>query len=159
MISALGDQLQAGDASKLQGVLATAKDKIVELIKQNPEVAKEYVAKVQTFLKENAEKIKEIAGDNAAVTAAVSALTDLDPSSVISGFMENVEATATEAKDAAVEKAADTKDAIEQAANEQIEAGKAALKEKAEETKAAAKEKANEAVDNAAKDIKKGLGI
>jgi poly-gamma-glutamate capsule biosynthesis protein CapA/YwtB (metallophosphatase superfamily) len=114
---------------------------------------------VQTFLKENAEKIKEIAGDNAAVTAAVSALTDLDPSSVISGFMENVEATATEAKDAAVEKAADTKDAIEQAANEQIEAGKAALKEKAEETKAAAKEKANEAVDNAAKDIKKGLGI
>ena len=35
----------------------------------------------------------------------------------------------------------------------------ALAKQKAEETKAAAKQKTNDAIDNAAKDVKKGLGL
>ena len=50
-IAALTEQIEAKDASKLQEVLATVKEKIAELIKTNPETAKEYVAKVQGFLK------------------------------------------------------------------------------------------------------------
>ena len=45
-ISALSEQIEAGDASKLQAVLETVKVKVTELIKTNPEIAKEYVAKV-----------------------------------------------------------------------------------------------------------------
>ena len=45
------------------------------------------------------------------------------------------------------------------AVNKKVEDTKAAVNQKAEETKAAAKQKANEAVDNAAKDVKKGLGL
>ena len=147
-ISALSEQLEAGDASKFQEVLATVKTKITELIQQNPEVAKEYVAKVQNFLKENADKVKALVGDNAAVQAAVSAITEVEPASVVNGFLQQVGNAATEAKDAAVD-----------AANEKIEEGKAAVEQKANEAKDAAKQKAGEAIDDAAKDVKNKLGL
>ena len=147
-ISALAEQLEAGDASKFQEVLVTVKTKIAELIKQNPEVAKEYVAKVQTFLKENADKVKALVGDNAAVAAALSAVTDIEPASVVNGLLEQVGDAATEAKDAAVD-----------AANQKVEEAKQAAADKANEAKEAAKEKANEAIDNAAASAKSKLGL
>ena len=170
VIDQLGAQLQAGDTTKLQEVLTTAKEKIAQLLKENPQVAKEYVAKVQTYLKENADKVKEVVGDNAAVATAVSAITDIDPESVVNGLIEQVGDAANNAKDAAVDAASNAKDAAVNAANQQVEAGKAAAEQKAnevkdaakqkvEDTKAAAKQKANEAVDNAAKDVKKSLGL
>ena len=114
-ISALTEQLNAGDVNKLQEVLTTVKDKVVEFIKTNPEVAKEYVAKVQNFLKENAEKIKSVVGDNATVAAAVSALADVEPENVVSGLLQSVGDAASEAKDSAVsaakEKAGEAVDA------------------------------------------------
>ena len=147
-IDALSADIEAGDASKLQATLESIKVKIAEIIKNNPEVAKEYVVKVQNFLKENAEKVKSIVGDNAAVAAALSAVTDIEPESVVSGLLDNISEAATDAKDAAVD-----------AVNEKVDEAKQAAEEKANEVQGAAKEKAGEAVDNAAKDIKKGLGI
>ena len=147
-ISALSEQLEAGDVNKFEEVLTTVKEKIAELIQSNPEIAKEYVAKVQNFLKENADKVKALVGDNAAVSAAVSAITDVEPASVVSGLLQSVSDAATDAKDAAVE-----------AANAQVDAAKAAVEEKAAEAKDAAKEKANEAIDNAADGAKKALGL
>lgn len=147
-IDALSADIEAGDASKLQATLESIKVKIAEIIKNNPEVAKEYVVKVQNFLKENADKVKSLVGDNAAVAAALSAVTDIEPESVVSGLLDNISEAATDAKDAAVD-----------AVNEKVDEAKQAAEEKANEVKEAAKEKAGEAVDNAAKDIKKGLGI
>lgn len=147
-ISALSEQIEAGDASKLQAVLETIKVKVTELIKTNPEVAKEYVEKVQDFLKENADKVKALVGDNAAVAAAVSAITDIEPESVVSGFLQSVGDAATEAKDAAVD-----------AVNEQVDAAKDAAEQKAEEVKDAAKKQASDAIDGAADNTKKALGL
>ena len=76
MINALTEQLEAKDANKFQEALAAIQEKIKALIASNPEAAKNLVDQVQAFLKENAEKIKEFAGDNAAVTAAVASLTE-----------------------------------------------------------------------------------
>ncbi len=132
-ISALSEQLEAGDVSKFQAALDAVKEKVAELIKSNPEIAKEYVAKVQNFLKENADKVKARIGDNAAVAAAVSAITEVEPSNVIDGLLQSVGDAATEAK----EKVSD-------AVDEQTDA---------------AKEKAGEAVDAAADKTKKALGL
>ena len=154
-ISALTEQIDAKDASKFQEALATVKEKIAELIKSNPEVAKEYVAKVQTFLKDNTDKIKEFVGDNAAIASAVEAITSIEPANVVSGFLSAVDSTATNVKDAAI----DAKDAAVDAANQKIEEGKQAVEDKANEVKDAAKQKANDAIDGAAKDVKKGLGL
>ena len=121
-IDAISALLNGGDATKLQEALAAVKEKIATLIKENPEVAKEYVAKVQTFLKDNADKVKAVVGDNAAVQTAVSAITETEPADIVNGFLTSVGDAATEVKDAA-------------------------------------KQKANDAIDNAAKDVKKGLGL
>ena len=147
-IDALSADLEANDASKLQATLEGIKAKIAEIVKNNPEVAKEYVVKVQTFLKENADKVKALVGDNAAVAAALSAVTDIEPANVVNGLLEQVGDAATEAKDAAVD-----------AANQKVEEAKQAAEEKANEAKEAAKQKANEAIDNAAASAKSKLGL
>ena len=147
-IDALTADLEANDVSKLQATLESIKVKIAEIVKNNPEVAKEYVVKVQTFLKENADKVKALVGDNAAVAAALSAVTDIEPASVVNGLLEQVGDAATEAKDAAVD-----------AANQKVEEAKQAAADKANEAKEAAKEKANEAIDNAAASAKSKLGL
>lgn len=147
-IDALTADLEANDASKLQATLEGIKAKIAEIVKNNPEVAKEYVVKVQTFLKENADKVKALVGDNAAVAAALSAVTDIEPANVVNGLLEQVGDAATEAKDAAVD-----------AANQKVEEAKQAAEEKANEAKDAAKQKANEAIDNAAASAKSKLGL
>ena len=147
-IAALSEQIEANDANKLQEVIETIKVKVAELLKTNPEIAQEYVAKVQNFLKENADKVKAVIGDNAAAAAAIAAITDVEPQSVVNGLLESVGQAATDAKDAAVD-----------AANAQVDAAKAAVEEKANEAKDAAKEKANEAIDNAADGAKKALGL
>ena len=147
-IAALSEQIEANDANKLQEVIETIKVKVAELLKTNPEIAQEYVAKVQNFLKENADKVKAVIGDNAAAAAAIAAITDVEPQSVVNGLLETVGQAATDVKDAAVD-----------AANAQVDAAKAAVEEKANEAKDAAKEKANEAIDNAADGAKKALGL
>ena len=147
-IDAISGLLNGGDATKLQEALAAVKEKIATLIKENPEVAKEYVAKVQSFLKENADKVKSLVGDNAAVAAALSAVTDIEPDNVVSGLLDNIGQAATDAKDAAAE-----------AVNEKVDEAKQAAEDKANEVKDAAKQKANDAVDAAADKTKKALGL
>lgn len=158
-IDAINALLNGGDATKLQEALTAVKEKIATLIKENPEVAKEYVAKVQDFLKENSDKVKAIVGDNAAAATALSAVTETAPADIVNGFLNTVGEAATDAKDAAVDAANNVKDAAVDAANQKVDEAKKAVEDKANEAKDAAKQKANEAIDNAAKDVKKGLGL
>ena len=158
-INAISALFESGDAAKLQEALATVKEKIANLIKENPEVAKEYVAKIQNFLKENADKVKAVAGDSEAAVAAVAALTEIEPAQVVSSFIENVGDAATEVKDAAVDAANEKVEEAKAAANEKVEETKAAADQKVEETKEAAKKKASDAIDNAAASAKSKLGL
>ena len=158
-IDAISALLNGGDATKLGEALAAVKEKIAKLIKENPEVAKEYVAKVQDFLSENSEKIQAVVGQNETVQVAVNALTEAEPDDIIKGFLSSVGEAATEAKDAAVDAANQQVDAAKQAVQDKANEAKDAADKKVQETKDAAKQKANEAIDNAAKDVKKGLGL
>ena len=139
-ISALTEQIEAQDASKLQEVLTSIQEKIKEFLSTNPEAAKLYVTKVQEFLKENAEKIKAFAGDNEMVTSAINSLTAAPAESIVNGLNSAVDGM-NQAGAAAV----DTLN----------KAGKAAV----ESVKEDAKQKANEAIDKGADKLKKGLGL
>ena len=150
-INALTEQLEAKDATKFQEVLATVQEKIKSLIASNPDAAQTFVAQVQAFLKENAEKIKEFVGDNEAVTAAVASLTETSPESIVKSITELGESAQSKA-DLAVE---DVKDA----ANQAVEDTKAAADKAVEDTKAAAKEKASKSIDDAASKAKSALGL
>ena len=158
-IDAISALLNGGDATKLGEALAAVKEKIAKLIKENPEVAKEYVAKVQDFLSENTDKIQAVVGQNETVQVAVNALTEAEPDDIIKGFLSSVGDAATEVKDATVDAANQQVDAAKQAVQDKANEAKDAADKKVQETKDAAKHKANEAIDNAAKDVKKGLGL
>lgn len=151
-LSALSEQLNSGDASAFQTALQAVQEQIKNL---DPEVAKEYVAKVQSFLKENADKIKEVAGDNAAITTAVNALTDVEPAQVVEGIQSALSNAGDAAANAAAEKVDDAKEAAQKKADE----AKQAAKDKANEKVNEAKDAANKAVNDAAAKAVKGLGI
>ena len=158
-INAISAFFESGDVAKLQEALATVKEKIASLIKENPELAKEYVIKVQDFLKENADKVKALAGDSEAAVAAVAAVTEVDPEAVVKGLLEQVGDAATEVKDAAVDAANQQVEDAKNAANQKVEETKAAAEKQIEDQKNAAKQKTGEAIDNAANKTKKALGL
>jgi hypothetical protein len=158
-INAISALFENGDVAKLQEALATVKEKIASLIKENPELAKEYVIKVQDFLKENADKVKALAGDSEAAVAAVAAVTEVDPEAVVKGLLEQVGDAATEVKDAAVDAANQQVEDAKNAANQKVEETKAAAEKQIEDQKNAAKQKTGEAIDNAANKTKKALGL
>ena len=151
-IDALSSVITAKDADKLKDVLETCKAKAVEFVKQNPELAKSYLTKVQNFLKENKDKISEFVSKSPAAQDAFNALISVDAENGLSNFISAIEEKAVEVKDGAE---AAAKDAVQ----EQVDNAKAAAQEKADEAKAAAKEKANQAIDDAAAKAKKSLGL
>ena len=102
------------------------------------------MTRIQSFLKENADKIKALVGENAALSSAIAAISDVEPDAVVSGLLEQVGDAAEDAKEAAAGAAEDAKEAAA---------------DKANEVKDAAKQKAGEAVDNAANAAKKSLGL
>lgn len=147
----LTEQIEAKDANKLQQTIEAIQAKVAEILKQNPDAAKEYVTKVQEFLKENAEQIKAFVGDNAAAQAAVNALTATPAETIVSGLMQavdGVQAAGEAAADAAQDAAQDAVDAAKQAGQDAVDA---------------AKQKANDEIDKAANDAadkaKKALGL
>ena len=124
VVSDATSQLQAAidgaDAGKLQTVIDAIKAKAAEL---DPEIAKEYITKVQDFLKENADKIKAFAGENETLNAAITALTAAPADAIVSGLKsavgaagDAVEGAVEDAQDAAAEKAEEIKDAAKEEA-------------------------------------------
>ena len=152
--------LDGKDANALKSAIENVKAKAAEFLAQNPEVAKEYLTKVQAFLKENADKVKALVGDNAAVGAAVAALTETSADDVISGLSAALgDAKAADAANKAAEAVKNAPEAAKQAADKAVEDVKAKANEKANEAVNNAKAKASEQIDKAAADAKKKLGL
>ena len=187
-IASLSEATEGQDATKLQEALKAANEKIAELIQQDPEAAKEYVAKVQNYLNENVEQVKAVIGSDSIAVAAVSAITSVEPENVVNAILNQVNTQASEtqgaiddaanaAVDAAQQKVDDAKAAAQQtvddakaaaqkkvddtkaAAQQKVDEAKAAAQKKADDAKADAQKKANDAVDDAANKLKKGLGL
>jgi hypothetical protein len=101
-IDQINEVLEKKDAAQLSELLGTVHVQVAEFIKKDPEQAAEYVTMVQNFLKENAEKIQAVVGDNAAAKAAVEALTSVEPEGIINSVLDQMGAEdAADAADAA----------------------------------------------------------
>jgi len=157
MVSNLTQLLDGKDVNALQAALEAAKAKVQELVAKNPEIAKEYLTKIQNFLTENAEKVKNLVGDNAVVNTAVAALTATSADDIVNKFVSDAAGVATGAADAANAAVEGAKDAVEGAANAAVESAKDAANKAVEDAKAATVDKANEAVDNAKKEAGKQI--
>ena len=151
--------IEAADSTQLSSLLTEAQVKIEELTKIDPAKAKDYLAAIQTLLKENADKIKAFAGTGA-VASVIDAVNNLPAIEV-----PDVAAAAEEAADKAAEGVKDAAEAVQDAAAEKVEDAKAAVNDaanaavdKANEVKDAAAEKAAGAIDDAANKLKGAIG-
>lgn len=157
VIAQLTEKIEAKDVSALQNALETVKEKVSEFLANNPEIAKEYLAKVQNFLKENADKIKAVVGDNAAVKTLVDGIANIPSESVdaLTGAGDALKALGIDLTEKAGDAVEGAKDAVEDAAADAVEGAK----DKAEEITNDTKEKIGDAIDKGAADAKKKLGI
>lgn len=138
-------QLDAKDAEKFKSALAKAQEEIQKLIKTNPEAAKACLQQLQEYLKKNAEQIKNVAGDKAAVAA--SAISNV-PAELLIETLKSQAGTAAETGNNAISKAAEAIEAAKKApeeakkaASEAVEKGKAETEAKAAKEGRGRKEK------------------
>jgi len=158
-ISNLQSQLESGDVSQFQKALEAVKEQIAKI---DPEVAKEYISKVQNFLKENADKVKEMIGDNAVVSTLVTSIVDTPAESIISEVQSKLGEMGEAGKEAVEDAKEAGKEAVEnvkEAGQEAIDNAKQAAEDKANEVVEDAKKSAAEGVDKAAEEVKKSLGL
>ena len=157
VIAQLTQNIDAKDASALQNALEAVKAKVSEFLTKNPEIAKEYLAKVQNFLKENTDKIKAVVGDNAAVASLVDGIANIPSESVdaLTGAGDALKALGIDLTQQAGDAVEGAKDAVEGAAAD----AKESAEKKADELTDEVKKNIGDAVDKASADAKKKLGL
>lgn len=144
-------KLDAKDAKGLNEIVATAKQKIDELVKEGKvEEAKAYASKVKQFIDDNAEAIKTVTNGNETISSIVSTINAL-PSSAEGTVKAAGEAVKSDAENA-VKTAKD-------AAETKVSEAKEAAKKKATDEVNKAKDKANEEVNKAASKALNKLGL
>ncbi len=175
VIAALTENIEKKDASAIETALNTVKEKISEYLAKNPEVAKEYLAKVQNFIKENKDKITAAVGSVPAVAKLVDGISNI-PTETVDGLLgatdafkalgidaaatvKDAAAAAGDAVEGAVEGAKDAVEGAKDAAKDAVEGAKDAAKDAADKAVQDAKDKAGAALDKAAGDAKKKLGL
>lgn len=155
-------KLEAGDANGLNTVVAQAKAKIDELVKEGKvEEAKAYASKVKQFVDENAETIKQLTGGNETISTIVSTISSL-PSSAEDAVNAAGDAVKSDAENAvnAAKDAAETKvNEAKDAAKQKVDEAKDAAKQKATDEVNKAKQKANDEVNKAANKALNKLGL
>lgn len=150
------DSLQAfienSDTTAISSFLTEAQEKIEQLKLTDPATAKEYLAKIQALLKENADKIKAFVGTGAVASLidTVNSLPEIEVPDVVDEAKEAVEGAAEDVKDAATDAVDNAKDAAADA----VEGAKDAASNAVE----GAKDAAADAVDAAADKVKGALG-
>ncbi|MBO4850931.1 MAG: hypothetical protein J5529_08535 [Prevotella sp.] len=155
----LASFIEAADTTAISNFLTEAQAKIEELKSIDPVKAKEYLAKIQALLKENADKIKAFVGTGAVASLidTVNNLPEIEVPDVTDAAAEAVEGAkeaAADAVDNAKEAVGDAAEAVKDAAADAVDNAKEAV----ENAKDAAADKAAEAVDAAADKVKGALG-
>lgn len=137
--------IEAKDAKGIQAITAQAKEKIQQLINSgNYEAAKAYAEKVKTFINENAETVKSIAGGNETINSLVNTITNIPA---------NAEGAANNAKEAAQ----NAGNAVKSSAQDAVNNAGQKIEDKVNEKKAEAKKKATEAVDKKKEEANKAV--
>lgn len=122
----LAAALESNDANAFQKAYETAMEKAKNM---DPAIVKEYLTKVQEFVKNNIDKVKAFAGSNAALVSTVDAFANM-PAENLNNVTETIGKMQEQLKGTADEAVNEAKDKANEAVNE-------------------AKDKANEAVNKA----------
>ncbi len=162
--------LEANDSSAFQKIITAVTEKFESLKNLDGDAlnkAKEYIAKAQTFLSENAEKITAFVGGNSVITGLLDKVKAIPADALaiptategaVEGAKDAAEGAVEGAKGAVEGAAAAAADKVEGAVDAAKEAGAKAV-DAAKDAGAKAAEKVGEAVDKGVDAAKKALGI
>ena len=158
VVTLLQGLIENADPAQVKAVGETITKQLADyLAAGNEEAATAYAATINQFVEDNIEQIQQ-AGAATTIMEALSALQTL-PTAVANSAAQ----TAADAETAAANQAAAAAEAAVNAAQQAIEAAPAAAKAQAEAAAAAAQKKAqddaNNAIDAAAAQAKKSLGL
>lgn len=153
-IKLLSSKINAKDSGQFQVALANIQQKIAELAKTDPEAAKKYIHSLQSWIKENSEKIKTVTNGYDIANAAINALVTTPAEQLVNTLKstgdvakvigENV-ASNTKNKVNAVAKEAQSQ--VEQKTVDAINKAKGATIDKANDAAAKRKQKVEEEVN------------
>lgn len=176
-IKQLSSKINAKDSGQFQVALANIQQKIAELAKTDPEAAKQYIHSLQSWIKENSEKIKTVTNGKDIANAAINALVTTpaeqlvntlkstgDVAKVIgenvaSNTKNKVNAVAKEAQSQVEQKTVDAINKAKGATIDKANDAAAKRKQKVEEEVNKGRQKANDAINNATNKALKGMGI
>ena len=140
------------DTAAISSFMTGVQSQIESLKSIDPTKAQEYLAQVQQFLKDNADKIKAVVGTGTLATV-IDQIKDFKAEDLLGAAKDaatdKAEEVVGEAKDKAEEVVGDAKDKAEEVVGD--------AKAKAEEAVGDAKAKANEAIDKAKDDANKAI--
>lgn len=171
LVSSLDEAVAAGEAEGTETAVANFNESIQKLVDAGKTVeAQELIEKLKTYFAEHKDAITAVVPSLVEKVDALPADVKEAVASLGESVKSNVEEKANEIVEGVEDKAQEQVDAAKAKAQEQVDAAKAKAQEKIDEAKAKAdeqvkaaqdkaKEKANEAINNAAKDLKKGLGL
>ena len=153
VVNALSEKVQAGDATAITAAITTVQEQLNKLAGEgNAEKLAEYATKIQAFVEENAEALKNLNIDVTPLSAVFEQVKALPgnaedaASDAIDEATGAVEGAVDDAVGAAQDAAQAAVDAAQEAADKAVEAGQAAVEE--------GKAKANDAIQKAADQIK-----
>ena len=120
--------IEAGDSTQLGNLLTTIQEQIETLKGTDVAKAKTYLETVQTFLKENADKIKAVVGTGtiASLVDAVNNLPAIEVPEVAGAAADAVEGAAQDAAQGAADAVQGAADAAQDAAQGAVDAAKGA---------------------------------
>lgn len=149
VVNTLVEKVQAGDATAVVEAVETIQAELKDALDNGDvEKATEYASKIQAFVTENADKLKELNVNTVTLNDIINAVKNLPTTAegVAEDAAAAVEADAEAVKDAAKAQADAAVEDAKAKANEAVEDAKAKANEAVQDAKA----KANEAVQDAA---------
>ena len=156
-INNLKTMIENKSASDFTAKLTEVQNNIQQLVQKDPEAAKQYVAQLQEFLKQNSASIKTYAGEQA--NGLVNALVNTPAQSIVDALSKGNSDIDKLSSD--VQKAADDINKAKEDISRAKEEGKKALDEAAQAKKEEVRNQVQNAVDSkkqeAAKAIDKGV--
>ncbi|MGG6543926.1 UNVERIFIED_CONTAM: hypothetical protein NY100_00515 [Prevotella sp. 15_C9] len=178
LVKNLAEKLNSKDANGIISVIQGAKAKAVEMAKNNPEKAKEYLSMLQSWVKSNSESIKNIvanAGNSAlskSLNGAIETVTSANPDVLLKDLTNTADGlkdVGTKALDNAAQKGEENVEAVkknienvsakaQEKAEQKVKDARAETSKKVNDATNKAENKAHKAIDEAGKAVK-GLGL
>lgn len=148
-IEKLQAAVESADPAKIQEALTEVRENVAEYTATSTETATAYLDSVQTWLNDNADKVKAAAGDNPEIGGTINSLTSTSAENIVSDIKSAGDDAINETKEAVGDAAESVKDKAKEKVDEAADNARSKVNEAADEAADKTKDAINSAADKA----------